>query len=86
MLKRNKWKLNLPLETAWKDCPRVIVALNDSQCLRFIDEINGAENVNERIYDIQRKIRAIKKKPKCKENKLLISNYYNTLYHLQFHL
>lgn len=84
MLKRSKWHLTLPLETAWKECPNIIVALNDSQCLRFIDEINGAENVNEKIFNLQRRIRNIKKKPKSKENKTLISNYYNTLYHLQF--
>ena len=84
MLKRSKWKLNLPLNTAWKNCPSVIVALNDSQCLRFIDEINGAKNVNEDIFELQKKIRATKKKPKSKENKQLIGNYYNTLYHLQF--
>lgn len=84
MLKRSKWKLNLPLETAWKECPSVIVALNDSQCLRFIDEINGAENVSEKIHNLQRRIRNIKKKPKSIENKRLIGNYYNTLYHLQF--
>ena len=82
MLKRSKWKLNLPLNTAWKNCPSVIVALNDSQCLRFIDEINGAKNVNEDIFELQKKIRATKKKPKSKENKQLIGNYYNTLYHL----
>lgn len=84
MLKRHRWKLNLPLESAWKNCPNVIVALNDSQCLRFIDEINGAENTSERIREIQRRIRAIKKKPKSQENKAIVSNLYNTLYHLQF--
>ena len=84
MLKRNKWHLNLSLESAWKNCPGVIVALNDSQCLRFIDEINGAANVNDEIRDIQRKIRSIKRKPKSQTNKILIGNYYNTLYHLQF--
>ena len=51
MLKRSKWHLTLPLETAWKECPSIIVALNDSQCLRFIDEITGAGNVNEKIYN-----------------------------------
>lgn len=84
MLKRSKWNLKLPLETAWRTCPEIIVSLNDSQCLRFIDEINGVTNVNDKIRNIQKKIRTIKKKPKSRENKVLISNYYNTLYHLQF--
>lgn len=84
MLKRNKWKLNLPLETAFRDYPNIVVALNDSQCLRFIDEINGKKNVDDEILNLQRKIRNIKKKPKSKANKTLIGNYYNTLYRLQF--
>lgn len=84
VLKRANWKLTLPLKTAMRTCPEVIVALNDSQCLRFIDEITGAEDINEKVRSIQRKIRAIKKQPKSPNNKLLINSYYDTLYELQF--
>ena len=40
-LKKAKWNLSLPLEVAMRDCPEDIVSLNDSQLLRFIDELNG---------------------------------------------
>lgn len=83
-LKRARWKLRLPLKEAMKSCPEVIVALNDSQCLRFIDEINGVKDLNEKVRNVQRKIRSIKKQPKSRETKMLISNYYDTLYELQF--
>lgn len=67
-----------------RTCPETIVALNDSQCLRFIDEINGITDLNERVRNIQKKIKSIKKQPKSRETKMLISNYYDALYNLQF--
>ena len=84
VFKRANWNLTLPLKVAMRTCPEVIVSLNDSQCLRFIDEINGVEDINEKVRSIQKKIRAIKKQPKSPNNKMLISNYYDTLYNLQF--
>lgn len=83
-LRKSKWNLTLPLKTAMYTCPEVIVSLNDSQCLRFIDEINGVEDINEKVRSIQKKIRNIKKQPKSRETKMLINSYYDTLYNLQF--
>ncbi len=83
-LKKANWNLTLPLKTAMRECPDCIVALNDSQCLRFIDEINNRQDINEAVKCIQRKIKDIKKKPKTKDTKLLIGEYYNSLYGLQF--
>lgn len=84
ILKNAKWNLKLPLDKAIKNCPEVIVSLNDSQCLRFIDEINGIQGRNEEVRNIQNKIRKIKKKEKSRENKILIKKYYDRLYELQF--
>ena len=84
MLKKAKWNLTLPVKVAMKNCPDVIVSLNDSQCLRFIDEINGMDDINDKVRSIQKKIRGIKKQPKTPNNKMLINNYYDTLYSLQF--
>lgn len=83
-LKKAKWELYLPVSAAMRTCPETIVALNDSQCLRFIDEINGITDLNERVRNIQKKIKSIKKQPKSRETKMLISNYYDALYNLQF--
>ena len=67
-----------------KECPECIIALSESQCLRFIDEINGKEDINENVREIQRKIRATKKLPRSRETKTLIDKYYDCLYSLQF--
>ena len=84
VLKRANWNLKLPLKEAIDTCPEVIVSLNDSQCLRFIDEINGTTDRNDKVRSIQRKIRQIKKQPKSQENRRLIKNNYDKLYELQF--
>ena len=84
MLRRAKWNLTLPLQTAMRTCPDVIVALNDSQCLRFIDDINGDTDITNDVRGIQRKIRNIKKREKTPNNRMLIRAYYDTLYRLQF--
>lgn len=83
-LKRAKWNLELPLETAMATCPDRVVSLNDSQLLRFIDEINGVVDVEHKIKEIQRRIKTVKKKPKSRENKMLIRELYKNLYGLQF--
>lgn len=67
-----------------RNSPDVIVSLSDSQCLRFIDEINKVSDISEKVRNIQKKIRDVKKLPKSRETKMLISNYYDTLYNLQF--
>lgn len=83
-LKAKNWNLHLPLRTAIKECPECIVALSDSQCLRFIDEINNRQDVNEAVRSIQKKIKETKKLPRAKETKMLINKYYDNLYELQF--
>lgn len=83
-LKKAKWNLMLPLETAMRDYPDWIVSIGSSQALRFIDELNGVFNVDGKIKAIQRKIKIEKKKPKSRETKIIIKNLYEALYNLQF--
>ena len=83
-LKQNKWNLDLPLDVALKEYPECIVTLNSSQVLRFIDKLNGIENIDESVREIRRRIRAEKKKPKSRTTKVTIRELYNTLYNLQF--
>ena len=45
-LKRAKWNLTIDLYKALQEQPKSVVALNDSQVLRFIDTINGIEDIN----------------------------------------
>ena len=83
-LRKARWKLNLPLEVAMVDCPETVVSLNDSQLLRFIDELNGVTDLDNKVKSIQRKIRLEKKKPRSRETRALIKNLYEALYSLQF--
>ncbi len=84
VLKKADWKLKLPLKEAMRNHPDTIVALNESQCLRFIDEINEQDDINEKVRYIQRKIKSIKKLPKSLDNKRKIGSLYDNLYELQF--
>ena len=61
-----------------------IVALNDSQILRWICELNGIENLDYEVSKLKREIKFIKKQPKSKENKDKIKELYDKLYALQY--
>ncbi|MCD8291183.1 MAG: hypothetical protein LUC91_06750 [Prevotella sp.] len=83
-LKTAKWNLKRPLSLAMESYPESIVSIGDSQVLRFIDELNGVTNVNDKVREIQKKIRVAKSRPRTRETKKLIKEYYNALYNLQF--
>ena len=76
--------LDMDLYWAMENAPENIVALNDSQVLRWIDELHGVEDVGEKVVQVQRRIRAEKRKPRTRETKAVIRKLYQTLYDLQF--
>ena len=82
-LKQAKWNLTLSLQNAMKN-KNDIVALNDSQILRWICELNGIENLDYEVSKLKREIKFIKKQPKSKENKDKIKELYDKLYSLQY--
>lgn len=75
--------MELPLEEAMKNTED-IVSLNDSQILRFIDEINNTTDSDIKAKAIKRKIRIEKKKPKSRESKVNIRELYRMLYEIQY--
>lgn len=83
-LKKSKWEINLPLEKALSDFPDTVISLGDNQLIRWIDEINGLNNTDERIKEIKKNIKEQKKKPKSTEVKRTISKLYKDLNDLQF--
>lgn len=83
-LKRAKWNLTIDLNKTIQEQPGTVVALNDSQVLRFIDKMNGVDDINAKVHEINRRIRLEKKKPRSRETKANISNLYRALYDLQF--
>lgn len=82
-LRESKWNLTLPLPSAIKN-KTDMVALSDSQILRWICELNGVENLNSEVLKVKKAITLIKKQPKSKENKEKIHNLYDKLYSLQY--
>ncbi len=68
-LRAAKWNLTLPLDVAKKDYPETIISLNDSQVLRWVDEINGIEDANGQIAEIKQLIKIERKKDTADKNK-----------------
>lgn len=83
-LRRAKWDLELDLYTAMRESPDCIVSLNDSQALRFIDEIRGISDITSKVNHIRGQIKAEKKMPRSKETKIRIKRLYQAMYDLQF--
>ena len=61
-----------------------IVALNDSQILRWICELNGIENLDFEVSKLKKEIKLVKREPISKENKDKIKGLYRKLYSLQY--
>lgn len=83
-LRRANWKINLPLDVVMRDYPENIVSLNDSQILRWIDELNGINNIDEKVKEIKNLIQKEKQKKRSYKSKSNIKRLYNELYNLQF--
>lgn len=82
-LRKAKWDLTLPLEEARKNSNDVI-ALSDSQVLRWIDELNGVTDVDATAKYLKGEIKRLKRVPPDLKTKRLIAKLYDKLYELQF--
>ena len=82
-LRDAKWNLILPLSEAMANHDD-IVSLNDSQALRFIDEINGVVDADVKAHELRRQIRIVRSQPKSTEAKLRLRHLYDQLYDLQY--
>lgn len=83
-LKANKWNLDLPLDVAMTDYNDFIVTINDSQLLRWIDELNGTKDITAEIKTIKELIKKEKSKTKTTRTAAKIKALYQHLYQLQF--
>lgn len=81
-LRREKWNLTLPLSEARKNDE--VIALADSQVLRWIDELNGLEDSDSKARLIKREIKWLKKQPYSMENKKKVRKLYEELDNVQF--
>lgn len=81
-LKKARWNLTLTLDEA--KASGELIALGDSQTIRWIDELNGAGDVSWQISEIKRKIRAITKEENSIANRHAIGELHKELDRLQF--
>ena len=81
-LKKAGWNLTLPLAEARRNDE--IISLNDSLMLRWIDELNGIVDANEKARAIKRRIRQIKKLPHSIANRNELRRLYSELDQIQF--
>ena len=83
-LKKANWNLTLPLDEALRDYPDCVVSINDSQMLRWIDELNQVTEYSEKVSHIKNQIRYIRRKPKDRDNRIKLKSLYQSLYKMQF--
>ena len=81
-LRKNKWKLSLSLEEAHRN--EEIIALADSQVLRWIDELNGITDADGKAREIKAEIKRRRKEGNDRENRKAIRQLYAELDELQF--
>lgn len=81
-LRKERWKLNLPIEEARRNDE--VISLADSQILRWIDELNGITDADAQAREIKMHIRHLRKEKNSPQNKKMIRKLYKDLDALQF--
>lgn len=81
-LRRAKWDLNLSIQEAREN--KELIALSESQIMRFIDEINGITTPELHIADIKRKIKRLKMEKDISLSRPKIKKLYAELDKYQF--
>ena len=81
-LRRAKWDLNLSISQARDN--NELIALSESQMMRFIDELNGINNTEFQISKIKSKIKRLKKEKNVSISRPKIRKLYNELDKYQF--
>ena len=81
-LRQNRWNLTMTVDEARRNDE--VISLADSQILRWIDELNGLENADERAREIKARIRRIRRSPNSVGGKKAIRKLYHDLDELQF--
>lgn len=80
-MRNAKWNLELPLHEARRNGE--VVALSDSQVLRWIDELNGVNDTETRAASLWKQIRTLRKENNSSQNRRLIRKLYAELDEVQ---
>ena len=81
-LRRNKWSLELTPQTAREN--QELIALSESQIMRWIDEFNGIETPELHIKQIRAEIKKLKKQENLSISRPKIKRLYEELDKYQF--
>ena len=81
-LRKEKWKLTLPIEEARRNDE--VISLADSQMLRWIDELNGINDADTKAREIKEHIKQLRQKQNDIHNKRAIKKLYDELDRIQF--
>lgn len=82
-LKRSGWNLTLRLSEARKN--NEVVGLGESQLLRWLDELNGVENCEEKISEIKKHIDSYRRQVKSDDNlRPVLKSLYQQLDYYSF--
>lgn len=81
-LRRAKWNLQLTISQAREN--KELIALSESQMIRFIDELNGIENSDLHISDIKSQIKKLKFEKNLAISRPKIKKLYEELDRYQF--
>lgn len=81
-LRKAKWNLQLTIQQARHNDE--VIALNESQMIRWIDELNGTTDIVARVDEIRRSIRYLKKQPSSLQNRKEIRRLYEALDNAQY--
>lgn len=81
-LRRAKWNLRLTISQAREN--KELIALSDSQLLRFIDELNGNIKPELRISNLKARIKQLKAEENLSVSRPRIKKLYEQLDEYQF--
>lgn len=81
-LRKERWKLTLPLEEARRNDE--VISLADSQMLRWIDELNDVTDADAMARSIKEEIKRLRKEDNSIQNKRAIRKLYSELDEIQF--
>ena len=81
-LRKARWDLSLPLSEARRN--EELISLADSQVLRWLDELNGITDADQKAREIKAEIRRIRREPSSLQNRRRIRKLYDQLDFIQF--
>ncbi len=81
-LRKARWRLTLPIAEARRNDE--VIALADSQVLRWLDELNGITDAEEKVRRLRREIKDLRHAPNSVQSRKRIRQLYEELDGIQF--